>query len=384
MLLKSKSSPAIAIGYDPGVRLGTRPMPPPKFAAQAAATYSGIYCRPNLQNGGTIPASGPLCTCPDIWISGTRPIANFQTVLATSASYATASVDTIQQGQANYIYVRGMNGALLPLSTQVQLFASPAGIILWPALWKQRPIPTDIDYQPPNPPVYASNIDNLAAGAIGVAQNAFVWSDPEPPPPGSDHYCLISWMNNASNPFPDAPGPLELSHLIANNLGFGFRNVSLQSGSSPTVQLVTQIEIPVSVPPGSRQYYILIFPSGFPSGWQVSLSCSQTDTKGNPIAIPQQIIPPPPAKYLGIYAWLDPGFSATVTINCYQNGAEPATNATLQMQVMYLAEPQEIKRALALGIIDFAMSRALESAFRGFGIAPSPVCPLGFDTLMLI
>jgi hypothetical protein len=383
MLLKSKSSHTFGIGYDPRIRFGSRTIPRPKVVAQAASTYSGIYCRPNIDNGGTIPASGTLCTCPDIWISGTQPLANFQTALATDSSYATASGDGIQQGQPNYIYVRARNGASQPLSTQVQLFALPCGVIQWPAKWGQYSIPTDIEYQPPNPPVYISNINNLAAAATGVAQNAFIWSDPETPPPGSDHYCLITWMNNASNPFPNTFGQLDISNLILNDLGYGWRNVSLQSGSSPTVQMVTQLDIPVNTPAGSRQYYIIVIPSGFPNGWQVSMSCSQTDAKGNAIAIPQQNLPTQQGLFLGVYAWLDPGFSATLTFNLYQNGAGPANNASLQVQAQYQSAPHELKRALALGVVDFVTSRALQSAFRGFGLGPTAACPLGSDNVTL-
>lgn len=381
MLLKSKTSHTVGIGYDPRIRFGARAIPSPRSSVIATTTFSGIYCRPNIANGGKVPASSPFCTCPDIWLAGTQPIAHFQTALATTSSYASASIDSIQQGQPNYIYVRAKNGASQSLSSGVQLFAVPSGVIQWPSKWGQYSIPTDIEYQPPNPPTYLSNINNLASGAIGVAQNTFIWSNPQNPPPGSDHYCLITWMNNASNPFPNTFSQIDLSSLITNNLGFGWRNVSLKPGTSPQVQMVTQLDIPSNTPAGSRQYYVVVTPSGFPAGWQVSLSCSQTDAKGNQISIPRQNLPTKQGEFLGVYAWLDPGFSATLTFDCYQNGAPQPTNASLQVQAQYVTAPNELKRALALGVIDFAMSRALQSAFRGLGIGPTPVCPLGADSL---
>jgi hypothetical protein len=79
MLLKSKSSHTVGIGYDPRIRFGARTLPRPRLtlAADASTTFNGLYMRPNFDNGGTVPATGSLCTCPDIWIAGTTPVANF-------------------------------------------------------------------------------------------------------------------------------------------------------------------------------------------------------------------------------------------------------------------------------------------------------------------
>jgi hypothetical protein len=75
MLLKSKSSHTVGIGYDPRIRFGARTLPRPRLtlAADASTTFNGLYMRPNFDNGGTVPATGSLCTYPDIWIAGTTP-----------------------------------------------------------------------------------------------------------------------------------------------------------------------------------------------------------------------------------------------------------------------------------------------------------------------
>jgi hypothetical protein len=181
--------------------------------------YPGIYLRPNYANRGTVPASNPLDACSDIWVAGTQRLANFQTVLATNASYAPGgSGITVQPGQTNYIYVRGANATGETLSTQVKLFVVPSNLLQWPSFWQEPTLPTDSDT-----PSNASRINDLAPGTIGVAQHGFVWANPGSPPPGSTHYCLIAWLdNNGANPFPGAIIQLNIAALITNNLGFGW------------------------------------------------------------------------------------------------------------------------------------------------------------------
>lgn len=382
MLLTSKSAHNVGVGYDPRVRLGPRILPRPRVAA-TANTFNGMYSRPNLNNGGAVPAQGALCTCPDIWIGGVQPVANFQTALATTGSYATQSGNTVTRGKPNYIYVRAVNGMSTPQSTQVQLYALPCGVIQWPSQWQNYAIPTDIEHDPTQPPVYASSINNLAIGAIGVAQDTFVWANPTPPPPGSDHYCLISWLNNPQSPFPDVFTQLDMANLVLNNLGFGWRNVSMVDGRQATVQMQTQLDIPSNISGGSTQYFIVVTPTGFPSGWAVEMSCSQTDAKGQPIAIPYQQLPTQVGAFIGVYCWLDPGFSATLTFSLYQNSAgAPAPGAILGVQVQYVSAPHELERALGLGVVDHVMSQALTKAFAHLShIGPVKAVPLGADNM---
>lgn len=380
MLIKSSSAHNVAIGYDPRYRFGPRATPRPLTSlATTAATYNGVFMRPNLSSTGTVPAQGTLSSCPDIWIGGVNPVANYQTALATTSSYATQSGSTITPGTPNYIYVRGKNGATTTQSTGVQLYALPCAVIQWPSQWGQYAIPTDIAHDPSQPPVYLTNINNLATGAIGVAADTFVWSQPTPPPAGSDHYCLISWYNNPSNPFPNVFNQVDMSSLVTNDLGFGWRNVGMGSGTQPTGQMQTQLEIPQDMTPGSTQYSIQISTTGFPAGWKVSMSCSRTDDKGNTIGFPQQVVPISP-KFIGVYAYLSPGFSSTLTLNFYSDGS-PSTNGQVDVQVNYIASAAlDLEMALAANVIDFELSAALSSAFRGFGIGPTPTMRLGSDS----
>jgi hypothetical protein len=395
MLIVSKESATVGHGYHARLLRGPAVLPHAEPLNVAATTNynKGIYMRPNQGNQGTVPAGSPLCSCPDIWIAGSTPVANFQSALATAASYATQSIDSITQGSPNYLYVRGKNGTAIPRTTQVQLYGVPNAAIQWPGNWANFAIPTDIEFQDGTPPTYTSSIVNLAPGNIGVAANTFVWANPQPPTNGSSHYCLITWLNNDGNAFPDVLTQLDMSALVTNNLQFGWRNVAMVSAQSPTIQINTQLIIPDDVTPGSREYSLQVTNTGFApntgnNGWTFSLSCSQTDSKGNPISIVNTAMPGL-NHFVGVRCWLEPGYNATLTINLYRNNGPVALpGASLDITPAYYSDGtvKETEEALQRGLVDFALSHALHSAYRGAtnaSIRPRPLVSLGADGLRI-
>lgn len=247
--------------------------------AQAASTFNGIYMRPNLNNGGTVPSGGPLCQCPDIWPDGTQPIANFQTALATTQSYQTQSPSTIAVLASNNLYVRGANGASTDQSVNVTLYYANSALIQHPSYWENNIIPTDQGNS-------SANITNLAPGAIGVADQTFVWQNASPPS-GSGHCCLIAQFNDASNsnPLPDPGTQLDMSQLLLNNLGWGWLNVSFVVPPSgfASWEFSTSLSVPANFP-SATNYDILVSPVGY-TGWSVGFQCSQTDSNNNPITL---------------------------------------------------------------------------------------------------
>lgn len=390
MLIVSRKPATVGHG-----RLLRGPAVLPSVNAQGlSATYNqGIYMRPNQNNDGTVPAGSPLCSCPDIWIGGLNPVNNYQSALATATSYATQSGDSITQGGPNYLYVRGKNGTAIPRTTKVQLYGVPCAAIQWPGNWVNFAIPTDLDHPDGTPPIYTSSMVNLAPGNIGVAADTFVWANPQPPTDGSSHYCLITWLNNDSNPFPDVFTQLDMSALVTNNLQFGWRNVAMQSAQSPTIQISTQLIIPDDVTAGSREYSLQVTNNGFAAntdnnGWTFSLSCSRVDSKGNPISISNTAMPEK-AHFVGVRCWLEPGYSATLTLNLYRNnGPVSQAGASMDVTPAYYSDgtQAELEEALQRGLVDFAMSHALHSAYRGgttADIRPRAVVLLGADGLRI-
>lgn len=344
-----------------GLRHGT----PARFA-NAAATFNGVYMRPNQNADGTIPFNGWPCDSPDIWISGTTPID--PNSLTTQSSYANISSPNIAVGDTNYIYVRGKNGATTTQSRTVQLYYAPSAINQWPGMWQSNQIPTDQG-------TLSTNINNLAPGAIGVASNVFQWQNVPALPPTSDHYCLFAQLNDASNsnPFPDITSQLDMAALLMNNLGWGWRNTVEVPGSAATWSYKMGLSVPAGLPSG--QYFVYVTPTGY-NGWSVQFQCSQVDSKGHQIAIPQTIITQD-GQLSGVVCTLDSGFNASVTVSMFQNGAAAALpGAHVTLACRYGTNGvAEAERAVVEGLVNQAFERQFRR--QNSGIQPLPWVKLG-------
>jgi hypothetical protein len=352
------------------VTRGPVALPRPALAT-ATSTFNGIYMRPNPNDNGSVPSLSPYSASPDIWLAGTTPIANYQTALATASSYASSSSNNIYSGQNNILYVRGKNGATANKTVNVTLYYAPSGIINSPSQWQNNIIKTDANQQ-------QGYINNLAPGAIGVCDATFQWLNPQPPPPGSDHYCLFAQFNDAnnSNPFPDVETPLDMSALIQNNLGWGWRNTSMISASA-TWSYNEPLTIPSNYPT-TQAYSIYIAPVGY-VGWQAEFYASRTDVNGNQIRLNKTTITSD-GQLLGVgQAVLDPGFNTQMTVNLYAPtpGQKPGPGATVPMSCNYVTPKSEVQEAVRRGLVDWGFMARLRRDMPELGVTPTPWVPQG-------
>jgi hypothetical protein len=340
-------------------------LPTPLVIAQASGEFNGTYMRPNSGNTGATPAGGPYSASPDIWFSGSTPIANYQTALATDSSYATSSDNNIYSGQTNIIYVRGKNGATSDKTNTVQLYYAPSGIINSPSQWQNNVIKTD------SGGTYG-NISGLAPGIVGVCDATFLWTNVTPPPPGSDHYCVFAQFNDAnnSNPFPSVDTALDMGALIMNNLGWGWRNTSMIS-ATPGWQYTVPLNIPSDYPT-TNAYSIYISPTGY-VGWDAEFYSSRTDSQGNPIKLGRTKITQDGILMGVASAILDPGYESLMTINLYSpNGQRPPSGASVPMTVNYVAGKQSFLEAVSRNLIDAEfMLRLRRCCPEAVGIGPT-------------
>lgn len=347
-------------------------LPVSPLLADATAAFNGIYLRPNSNSSGSVPAASPYSASPDIWLAGTTPVANYQTALATSSSYASSSSNNIYSGQTNLIYVRGKNGATANKTNTVMLYYAPSGVINSPSQWQNNIIKTDLGQT-------QGNITNLAPGTVGVCDATFTWTNVVPPPPGSDHYCLFAQFNDAqnSNPFPNVETALDMGALIMNNLGWGWRNTSMIS-ATPTWQYTEPLNIPVDYPT-TNAYSIFVAPVGY-VGWSVEFYSSRNDAKGNPIRLNKTQISQD-GQLLGVgSAVLDPGFQSLMTVNMYSPNGQPApVGATVPLSCNYVATGANLLEAVYRNLIDWHfMYRVKRSCPELFGITPTAWIAQGY------
>jgi hypothetical protein len=180
----------------------------------SASTYDGLYLRDNLTSQGTLPAVAPFNACPDI-IQSSTPIANPQTVFGTMRSWNTIYPTAPTPGK-NYYYVRGLNGSTESFEGQVQLFWTPAQLILFPSTWKNNPLLTASGLE-------AVNI-NAAPGYVGVGDEGFVLDTGTQSLPGPNSFYSFVAQNIAA-PIPTISSWLEMSQVMTQQLNLGMRNM---------------------------------------------------------------------------------------------------------------------------------------------------------------
>jgi hypothetical protein len=341
--------------------------------ADTAATFNGIYMRPNVANGGAIPATGVLCTSPDIWPNNTTPLPNYVTALAKTDSYNSDSPAQITLNTTNYIYIRGYNGSQSASTVSVTLYYVPNAIIQWPAQWQNNIIPTDQNKQ-------SGSITNLAPSTIGVAPFTFVWEYVQTPPGGSDHYCLICQFNDANNdnPFPDITSQLDLSALITNNLQWGWHNVSLMTVSGLVTSYVTGLNIASNMSAGT--YAIGVTPTGY-IGWQIGFQCSEPDSKGNPIVLAPTTISQDNFTIL-VNAYLEPGYNGVVTVCLYNpNNVANVPPSSAPISCNYVTHSKaDFEEGLRRGTINWGATKIYNEQFTAAGMPIGTLHILGTTT----
>lgn len=321
------------------------------------ATAGYTYMRPNVANGGTLPATGTLSGCPDIWPANTTPISNYQTALATQQSYDSDSPSAITLYTDNYIYVRGYNGGSANDTETVTLFYVPSAMIQYPSNWQGNVIPTDGNA--PN-----ATIVNLPPGQIGVAPATFLWHNVPQPPGGSDHYCLIAWFNDANNtnPFPDVSSSLDISNLITNNFRWGWHNISLMS-PAPGFRFSFSTGLNIALNGTTGYYSIVLTPVGY-VGWQVGFTSSEVDSKGNVFTLAPTTIT---QDNMGISVqniYLEAGYNSLITISLYNpNNLAPVPGAKVGCEADYkTSTAEEFQFALENSLINWRLTQAHNAA----------------------
>jgi len=297
-----------------------------------STSYNDIAMRPNLTSPvGTTPAIGAITCSPDIIPNGTTPIADYQSVLATPASFSTDPGGNPLLNQGNVIYVRGQNFAPGAQNGRIFLYYAPCAVINWPSQWQNNKLAVNVDDNPANL-IYSANVSATQNCQVIVGDKPFLWV-PSSPPQGSDHYCLIAQVvtDTHPNPIPGQSTPMtyeDMVNLVTNNLGFGWRNVTLvNSGVTWTYQ--SMLTIPDTATAETVHIYLACY--NMPVGSDMAFTCSTLDKTSAPISTPRTTIQDP-NQITGVTVTLQPGFSGSISVSYWANGKSAQSGSHIDLE----------------------------------------------------
>ncbi len=293
--------------------------------------YSNFLLRDTLQDNGQPDPYAVLWASPDIVPWGPNEMPD-----ATNNLINTRGQDIgqqLNQGDVNYIYLRGLNLSGVTQSTKLFLYWANPSLFCQPSTWTPIPTAAGGNYLP-----LSVSGNQFVAGSA-----AFRWATPTG---STTHYCLLAMASDADNPLP-APftSTIDFADWVGDNPGVAWRNINLSGTPAPPVwQGSLQFGNPNNY---AAPFVFLVTPIGLNVTPQVSMQCAEQGPTP-PISGNQEIFQSIlPAGFQGV---LDVSLSlpgnapwpsgASVHLSYYQIGEAPQ-GAQLQK---YAATPARLKQ----------------------------------------
>ncbi|HEV7509804.1 MAG TPA: hypothetical protein VGS07_33335 [Thermoanaerobaculia bacterium] len=221
--------------------------------------YSNFLLRDTLQDTGHPDTYDALWVSPDIVPWGPDEMPNSTATLTSTRGQDIGR--QLNQGEINYLYLRGLNLSGSTQSTKLYLYWANPSLFCQPSTWTQIPTAAGGDYLP-----------LIANGNQFVAGNAaFRWMTPTG---SSTHYCLLAMASDSDNPL---PGPFdstnEFVEWVGDNPGVAWRNVNL-SGTPPPPSW--QGDLQFGNPNDyAAPFLFLVNPIGLNLTAQISMQCAE-------------------------------------------------------------------------------------------------------------
>jgi hypothetical protein len=330
--------------------------------APNASTYDGYFFRNNLDAQGEVPADPPYYLSPDI-IRSSTPIASPQSDLTTQESLQTLYDCDPDLGQDNYYYLRTLNGGDAG-ATQLSLHAAAAQLILFPGTWANSPLTTTSGQQ--------SVSASADPGHYAVGDEPFVWNPPAIGGPAT----FYSFVAQAGNEAPTVSDWLDMGQLVTQQLGTGFHNVGNVSPSQ-SWESSLGLMIPSSFS-DSTTLTLTVSATGF-NGCKLGIIASRFTNRGHPVMLnPVQLSN---SFTTGFQFSGDPGYEATLYVQCWNGGAPVKAGSTINLTVSCSIPPSKIDEAFERGLIGSRFANFVGNG-AGSGVGPQAVFPLGSVTFL--
>lgn len=189
-------------------------------------TWGGIVIRGMPGDGESSPRK-PYAESPDILPMGLQPLGD-PTTLTTPESYAIDVGGAVCPGQPNYLYLRGRNTTASDVFGSWNLFWAPRNLLLYPDLWQDNQLAAASGGGAP--------ALTIAAGAVGVSSDPFLWLPPIAPGM-DDPFSLIAVATTPAldNPLVGVTGISGLAQALASNANIAQRSLRYFPGNAPLV-----------------------------------------------------------------------------------------------------------------------------------------------------
>lgn len=321
------------------------------------SVYTDLFLRANLQDTGSIPATGTPSSSPDIIPYGTAPVNDPGKFF--SDNYGSDVGQNLLANAQNYIYVRSKNLGTVAEAGTVSLYYAKASLLLYPSLWQNNILQTSNG-------LTAVPISAPKANGIAVTTNPFTW---QPQMISGDHYCMIGQIvtPNNPNPIPPTGGIQDFAAWITNNRGMGWRNVAIVDNGSPT--FVQSVQYDQGNLSGAMS--VLITCTNVPVGASVAFSA------GTPGPVPLVNLPPTQVTnagsfVVGVSTNIPANWSSELTYSYWGNGTTPLPGWSIAMSVIYIVPSDNPLFELGLTLEELGLDgeEHLRSLNESLGIGP--------------
>lgn len=283
-----------------------------------------------------------LNTAPDIWIAGDMPLYNYRQILADNYDGSGSDI-SLKARRDNYIYVRARNNAGSSRRGRVaQLYAAELDLLLWPNSWQEIYTDTGSNISP---------FPAVAAQAVAVASQTFMFSYVRPHTSGYTLIAQINDLSNQLNPKPEAATPLDMAVFNANPR-WASTNTCLVPVEGYVVKMDARLTTPSS-PKAEGNYLVTLDVKGC-TGLEVELQASATDSQGKAIHYRNEV--KGDGRFFGSTYYLKPNFDAYVSMYIYTDDMKKVEKAELLFQSSFQPSGPDLQAAVEKGLIDGQIS----------------------------
>lgn len=285
--------------------------------------YDDVVVRDNISDFGQTPVSGNLTASPDIVPNGTKLLTDINVL--RNDWFKDIGKDILKNAYNN-IYMRGINLSSQKKKVRFSLYYSEASLLLYPSLWKDKPLKNAEG---------KSYIEvEVDSGEIAVTPGIFSWK-PEAIAE-NDHYCLIGRVETDEhpNPIPDVEKIDDFAKFIATHPGFSWRNVTIVDAGAPTFsQAIPYMQ---GTQPGEMHFH-LSWNKNL-RGAMVSLNCD-SELPQPLIQIPQQEITQDYGIF-GVISKVPENLKGNIIFNYWNNNRKSTEEWEIKLSVFYIVEDE--------------------------------------------